>query len=107
VEHVPAADFPLGLDLHSWKRFTEPRQASGEGVARVAFIYRIHPRMPPALFRDLLSRRDLAVVILEHLDYLYRLRGRQTPLGRAAWALSRLGEPGELGAASPLSQTGG
>jgi uroporphyrinogen decarboxylase len=26
VGHVPAADFPLGLDLHPWKLFTEPRQ---------------------------------------------------------------------------------
>jgi hypothetical protein len=71
--------------------------------ARLAFKYRIPPRMPPALFRDLLSRRDLAVVILEHLDYLYRLRGRRTPLGLAAWVLSQIKEQGELGAAPPLS----
>jgi DNA repair photolyase len=71
--------------------------------ARLAFKYRIPPRMPPALFRDLLGRRDLAVVILEHLDYLYRLRGRRTPFGRVAWALSQLKEQGELGATPTLS----
>jgi DNA repair photolyase len=71
--------------------------------ARLARKYRIPPRMPPALFRDLLSRRDLAVVILEHLDYLYRLQGRPTPLGRAAWALSQLEESEEPAAEPSLS----
>lgn len=29
VGHVPVADFPLGLDLHPWKLFTDPRQVEG------------------------------------------------------------------------------
>lgn len=56
-------------------------------------LYKIPKRIPPALFADILSRDDLVVVILEHLDYLLKLDGKKSPFGYAAYSLSRLQVP--------------
>lgn len=60
------------------------------------------PRIPPALWTDLLDRRERVALILEHLDYLLRLPAPgsgQTVYGRAArvwWSTDPAGTaPGE------------
>jgi len=60
---------------------------------RIAKKYRIPSRIPPALFRDILSENDFVVVILEHIDYLLKLEGRKSPFGYAAYSISQLSEP--------------
>ena len=49
--------------------------------------------MPLDLFSDILDENDLVIVILEHIDYLCRLKGRNSPYGYAAYSISQLKEP--------------
>ena len=55
--------------------------------------YRIPRRIPPYLFKDILSENDLVVVILEHIDYLLRLEGKKSSYKWAANSISKLTEP--------------
>ena len=55
--------------------------------------YKIARRIPPALYRDILSENDLVVVMLEQLDYFLRLEGKRSSFGYAAYAISKLDAP--------------
>ncbi len=55
--------------------------------------YKIPPRIPLALYKDILEENDLVVVILEHIDYLLKIEGRTSPYGYAAYSISQLKEP--------------
>lgn len=55
--------------------------------------YKIPPRIPLAIYQDILEENDLAVVILEHIDYLLKLKGRTSPYSYAAYSISQLKEP--------------
>ena len=55
--------------------------------------YKIPKRIPPELYKDILSENDLVIVILEHLDYLLKLEGKKSPFGYAAYSLSQVQEP--------------
>ena len=55
--------------------------------------YKIPPRIPLSLYKDILEENDLVVVILEHIDYFLKLQGRTSPYGYAAYSLSQLKEP--------------
>jgi DNA repair photolyase len=75
-------------------------QATGEYYRRlhgrfweIAAKYEVPLRMPPELYSDLLDDRDRAVVILEQMDYLFRLRGKRSAYGYAARTVARLQEP--------------
>ena len=59
----------------------------------IANKYQMPVRMPSALFSDLLSENDLAVVLLEHIDYLLRLQGKASYFGYAAYSISKVKEP--------------
>ncbi|GAI70946.1 unnamed protein product, partial [marine sediment metagenome] len=55
--------------------------------------YKIPPRIPLAIYQDILEENDLVVVILEHIDYLLKLKGRTSLYGYAAYSISQLKEP--------------
>jgi DNA repair photolyase len=55
--------------------------------------YQIPKRIPPELFKDIVSENDRVIVILEHLDYLYKMDGKKSPFGFAAYSLSQLQVP--------------
>ena len=55
--------------------------------------YKVARRIPPVLYRDILSENDLVVVMLEHLDYFLRLQGKRSSFGYAAHAISKLKNP--------------
>jgi hypothetical protein len=38
-------------------------------------------RMPPMLFKDILSENDLVIVMLEHIEYFLRLEGKRSSFG--------------------------
>jgi len=59
----------------------------------IAEKYKMPMRMPLALYRDILEQNDLAVVILEHIDYLLKLEGKPSSFGYAAYSISQLKEP--------------
>jgi DNA repair photolyase len=58
----------------------------------IAQKYQMPRRMPPVLYRDILEQNDLAVVILEHIDYLLKLEGKSSSFGYAAYSISQLKE---------------
>jgi DNA repair photolyase len=55
--------------------------------------FKIARRIPPALYRDILTENDLVVVMLEHLDYFLRLDGKRSSFGYAAYEISKLKRP--------------
>ena len=55
--------------------------------------YRMPRRIPPNLYKDILSENDLVVVILEHIDYLLKTEGKKSPYGYAAYSISRIQDP--------------
>jgi len=59
----------------------------------IAQKYGIPVRIPPVLYKDLLSENDLVIVTLEHIDYLLKLKGEKSYFGYAAYSLSQVREP--------------
>jgi len=55
--------------------------------------YKLSPRIPLNLYKDVLEENDFVVVILEHIDYLLKLEGRTSPYGYAAYSVSQIKEP--------------
>ncbi len=75
-------------------------QATGEYYNTISAIfnemskkYKVARRMPPALYKDILSENDLVTVILEQLDYFMQLEGKRSSFGYAAYAISQLNSP--------------
>jgi DNA repair photolyase len=64
-----------------------------ERFRSIAGKYNLPLRMPPQLFSDLLDERDRVVVILDQMDYLFRMQGKASAYGSAARAVARLEEP--------------
>jgi DNA repair photolyase len=50
-------------------------------------------RIPPNIFTDIIDENDKIIVILEHIDYLLKLRGLSSSYGYAAYSLSKLNDP--------------
>jgi DNA repair photolyase len=55
--------------------------------------YKVARRIPPALYRDILTENDLVVVMLEQLDYFLRLEGKRSSFVYAAYEISKLKSP--------------
>jgi DNA repair photolyase len=59
---------------------------------RIANRHKMSKRIPLNLYKEILEENDLVVVILEHIDYLLKLKGRTSPYGYAAYSVSQLKE---------------
>jgi len=55
--------------------------------------YHINKRIPPYLFKEFLSENDFIRIILEHIDYLLKLKGKKSPYGFAAYSISKIDKP--------------
>lgn len=55
--------------------------------------FQMPKRMPLHLFQNILDENDKVMVILEHIDYLLKLKGQISPYGYAAWSISKLDQP--------------
>lgn len=55
--------------------------------------YKIPRRIPPYLFKDILSENDYIFVILEHIDYLLQLEGKKSSYRWAANSILKLNRP--------------
>jgi DNA repair photolyase len=53
----------------------------------------IPKRMPPRIYKQVIDDNDVMIVMLEHLDYLLKLKNRTSSYGYGAYALSQLGTP--------------
>jgi len=77
-----------------WGETTKAYTTAVHGVFRQAAEEAGVPvRMPQHFFDDILSRDDLVIVLLEHLDYYLKLAGKTSPFGYAAWSLSKQKKP--------------
>ena len=56
----------------------------------VAKKYKIPKRIPPYLYNTVLNENDLVIVILEHIDYLLKLKNYKSNFGYAAYKISQL-----------------
>lgn len=75
--------------------------------------YKIPVRIPPHIYRPILNRKDTVSVILQHLDYLCRLKGVKNDYAKAAEMIADADIPGEntlfgqpliTGLSGPVSQ---
>jgi DNA repair photolyase len=55
--------------------------------------YKLPRRIPPYLFNDILDENNLVMVILEHLEYLLKLEGKESSYRVAANSIARLTSP--------------
>lgn len=70
----------------------------GEIMGLITSRYRIPRAVPPRLFRDVVPKNDLVVVILETIHGILKTRGMKSPYGQAARSVSELTEPLSLSA---------
>jgi DNA repair photolyase len=78
-------------------RWGTPAQKYINSVHRIfeqkAEKLKIPVRIPFKLYRDILNQNDLIIVILEHIDYILKIKDQKSPYGYAAFTLSKLQEP--------------
>jgi len=60
---------------------------------KIASHLNIPKRIPLRIYKSVLSTTDTIIVVLEHLDYLLKLRNEKSPFGYAAYQLSKLDVP--------------
>jgi len=60
---------------------------------KIATAYKIPKRIPPGIYKKVITRQDLVIIILEQLDYLLNLKNKKSPYGYAAYSLGKLREP--------------
>jgi len=58
-----------------------------------ATFYGIPKRIPARLYSDVIDQNDLVTVILEHIDYLLKLRGQKSSFSYTAHLIAQLQEP--------------
>ncbi len=84
-------------NIYAGSKWGEPNKEYSTSInikfGSIAKKYRMPVRIPRTFFKGLLSQKDLAVVLLEHIDYLLRLQGKASSFGYAAYSLSQLKEP--------------
>jgi len=59
----------------------------------ISLKFKIPVRIPPSIYQNRITSNDRVIVILEHLDYLYKMAGKPSSYGYAAYAISQLKEP--------------
>jgi len=59
----------------------------------IARKYKLPKRIPPYIYKDILEENNLVIVILEHIDYLLKLKGKTSPYSYAAYSISKLSNP--------------
>ncbi|MFC2088306.1 radical SAM protein [Calditrichota bacterium] len=58
-----------------------------------ALVLKIPIRMSFEIYQKFLNQNDMIIVILEHMDYILKLRNQKSPYGYAAYSLSKLQKP--------------
>jgi len=68
-------------------------QSVHEVFNQIASVFKIPKRIPPHIYKEVISRQDQVIVVLEHLDYLLKLKNQKSPYGYAAYSLSKIEIP--------------
>jgi DNA repair photolyase len=83
--------------LYSGNQWGEPRsdymRSIHERFFNIARKYKMPIRIPARLFSDILDDNDRVVVMLEQIDYVLKMLGRESHYGYAAYSVSQLKEP--------------
>jgi DNA repair photolyase len=83
--------------IYSYSKWGGPSKEYADAINlafnAIARKYRVPVRIPPSLYRDILGENDRVIVMLEHIDYLLKMRGEKSSLGYAAYSLSQVQEP--------------
>jgi DNA repair photolyase len=83
--------------IYSYSKWGESSREYADAINlafnAIARKYKMPMRIPLSLYRDILSENDRVVVMLEHIDYLLKMRGEKSSLGYAAYSLSQVQEP--------------
>jgi DNA repair photolyase len=84
-------------DIYSYSKWGEPSKEYADAINlafnAIAIKYKVPMRIPPVLYRDILSENDRVIVMLEHIDYLLKMHGEKSSLGYAAYSISQMQEP--------------
>jgi len=72
---------------------SEYYQSLNKVFYEIAQVCNMPVRIPPRFWQDIVDENDRIVLILEHLDYLKKMRGEKSHYGSAAWSISQLQEP--------------
>jgi len=84
-------------DIYKYSKWGEPVKAYADIVnarfARIAVEHAIPMRIPPSLYSNILDTGDRIVIILEHIDYLLKMRGENSSFGYGAYLFSQLSSP--------------
>lgn len=59
----------------------------------IAKKHKIPIRVPPFLYRDILSKNDLVIVVLDQIDYLLKLEGKTSAFGAVVKSISHIETP--------------
>ena len=70
-------------------------EKTGELFCKIADKYKIPKMMPSKIYQPLVNKTELVSIILEQLDYLAKLKGKNTPYGYAAYQILKLEKPVE------------
>lgn len=88
---------PKYQNIYKESRWGEFSQAYSNHMNNIIYKnarnYDIPVRIPTSLFADILDMNDRVITILEHLDYLQKMRNQKSPFGYAAFRMSKLKEP--------------
>lgn len=60
---------------------------------KIARKFKMPVRIPFDIYKGVIDENDLIIVVLEHLDYILKIKGQKSPYGYAAYSLSKLQEP--------------
>ena len=84
-------------DIYNYSKWGEPSKEYSDNIDltfnAIARKCRVPVRIPPVLYRDILDENDRVIVMLEHIDYLLKMRGEKSSLGYAAYSISQVQEP--------------
>ncbi len=89
-----AAEYKKVYLYNKWGNASSEYYAKiSETFINAAGAHGIPVRIPIDFFKGTLDENDMVVVILEHMDYVLKMRGEKSPYGYAAYSVSQLKEP--------------
>ncbi|MBN1559157.1 radical SAM protein [candidate division KSB1 bacterium] len=88
---------PQYENIYSGNPWGEARKEYYDSIshlfAEICKTFQVPIRIPPFIWRDFVDETDRVVIILEHIDYLLKLKNQKSPYGYAAYSISQMKEP--------------
>ena len=68
-------------------------QSIHQSLCEIIKHYPIPTRIPLSFFTDIINDDTRVMILLEHMDYFLKLKGRKSPFGYAAYQIGQLKQP--------------